>query len=205
MARTSIASTLALAAAAAVLAGCASTATPRRDGRGHRRAGTREEHRQPRDGQSVTGLRQPGQRHGSPWCRWAMACTSPVRSAGCKPGDTRGFHIHEKGDCSAADATSAGGHFNPGAQAHGRSGHGAHHAGDTDNIVADAKGVARSRRARQRRDPGRRRGERHRRPRGHRACGRRRLHHAADRQRRCAGGLRGDQGRAVTSWQTSET
>ena len=62
---------------------------------------------------------------------------------GLKPGDTRGFHIHEKGDCSAADASSAGGHFNPGAQAHGRSGHGAHHAGDTDNIVADAKGVAR--------------------------------------------------------------
>ena len=62
---------------------------------------------------------------------------------GLKPGDVRGFHIHEKGDCSAADASSAGGHFNPGAQAHGRAGHGAHHAGDTDNIVADAKGVAR--------------------------------------------------------------
>jgi len=62
---------------------------------------------------------------------------------GLKPGDTRGFHIHEKGDCSAADASTAGGHFNPAAQAHGRSGHGAHHAGDTDNIVANAKGVAR--------------------------------------------------------------
>src|SRR5688572_4266111 len=24
-----------------------------------------------------------------------------------------GFHVHEKGDCSAPDATSAGGHFNP--------------------------------------------------------------------------------------------
>ena len=35
-----------------------------------------------------------------------------------------------------------GGHFNPGGQAHGRAGQGAHHAGDTDNIVADAKGVA---------------------------------------------------------------
>ena len=62
---------------------------------------------------------------------------------GLTPGDGRGFHIHEKGDCSAADASTAGGHFNPGAQAHGRSGHGAHHAGDTDNIVADARGVAR--------------------------------------------------------------
>ena len=62
---------------------------------------------------------------------------------GLKPGDTRGFHIHEKGDCSAADASTAGGHFNPAAQAHGRSGQGPHHAGDTDNIVADARGVAR--------------------------------------------------------------
>ena len=62
---------------------------------------------------------------------------------GLKPGDIRGFHIHEKGDCSAADASSAGGHFNPGAQAHGRAGQGAHHAGDTDNLVADANGVAR--------------------------------------------------------------
>ena len=61
---------------------------------------------------------------------------------GLKPGDMRGFHIHEKGDCSAADASTAGGHFNPAAQAHGRSGHGAHHAGDTDNLVADATGVA---------------------------------------------------------------
>lgn len=62
---------------------------------------------------------------------------------GLKPGDIRGFHIHEKGDCSAADASSAGGHFNPAAQAHGRAGQGAHHAGDTDNLVADANGVAR--------------------------------------------------------------
>ena len=62
---------------------------------------------------------------------------------GLMPGSRHGFHIHEKGDCSAADASSAGGHFNPGAQAHGRAGQGAHHAGDTDNLVADASGVAR--------------------------------------------------------------
>ena len=62
---------------------------------------------------------------------------------GLKAGDVRGFHIHERGDCSAADASSAGGHFNPAGSAHGRAGQGAHHAGDTDNIVADARGVAR--------------------------------------------------------------
>ena len=62
---------------------------------------------------------------------------------GLPAGGRHGFHIHEKGDCSAADASSAGGHFNPTAQPHGRAGQGAHHAGDADNLVADGKGVAR--------------------------------------------------------------
>lgn len=61
---------------------------------------------------------------------------------GLQPGSSHGFHIHEKGDCSAVDASSAGGHFNPAAQPHGRAGQGPHHAGDTDNLVADARGVA---------------------------------------------------------------
>ncbi len=61
---------------------------------------------------------------------------------GFRPGSSHGFHIHEKGDCSAADASSAGGHFNPTAQPHGRAMQGAHHAGDSDNITADAKGLA---------------------------------------------------------------
>ena len=61
---------------------------------------------------------------------------------GFSPGSSHGFHIHEKGDCSAADASSAGGHFNPAGQPHGRAMQGAHHAGDSDNIVADANGVA---------------------------------------------------------------
>ena len=56
---------------------------------------------------------------------------------------THAIHIHEKGDCSAVDATSAGPHFNPDAQPHGRVGAGPHHGGDMDNIVADARGVAR--------------------------------------------------------------
>ena len=50
--------------------------------------------------------------------------------------------IHEKGDCSAADASSAGGHFNPTGQPHGRASAPKHHAGDSDNLVADAQGVA---------------------------------------------------------------
>lgn len=62
---------------------------------------------------------------------------------GFAPGSTHGFHIHETGDCSAADATSAGGHFNPTGQPHGKSESGAHHLGDIDNIRSDASGVAR--------------------------------------------------------------
>lgn len=62
---------------------------------------------------------------------------------GLTPNSEHGFHVHETGDCSAADASSAGGHFNPSGSPHGRMDVGAHHAGDIDNIVAGADGVAR--------------------------------------------------------------
>jgi Cu-Zn family superoxide dismutase len=62
--------------------------------------------------------------------------------SGLKPDTEHGFHVHEKGDCSAPDAKSAGDHFNPTSSAHGRVSAPVHHAGDTDNIVADATGVA---------------------------------------------------------------
>ncbi|MCK6406870.1 MAG: superoxide dismutase family protein [Rhodocyclaceae bacterium] len=61
--------------------------------------------------------------------------------SGLTPG-AHGFHIHEKGDCSAPDATSAGGHFNPHGKPHGHPGHGEHHAGDMPELVADASGNA---------------------------------------------------------------
>jgi len=61
---------------------------------------------------------------------------------GLAPGSSHGFHVHETGDCSAADAASAGGHFNPEASVHGRAGSRHHHAGDIDNLVAGADGVA---------------------------------------------------------------
>lgn len=55
------------------------------------------------------------------------------------PGSQVGFHIHEKGVCEG-DATSAGGHFNPGGTAHGQPGKG--HAGDLPMLHADANGTA---------------------------------------------------------------
>jgi Cu-Zn family superoxide dismutase len=57
------------------------------------------------------------------------------------PGD-HGFHIHENGDCSADDGTSAGGHFNPQAMPHAARDAGRRHGGDLGNITADASGRA---------------------------------------------------------------
>lgn len=60
---------------------------------------------------------------------------------GLTPGK-HGFHIHEKGDCSAADFTSAGGHFNPTKVKHGSPTDPEHHVGDFGNLEANDQGVA---------------------------------------------------------------
>ena len=61
---------------------------------------------------------------------------------GLKPNAPHGFHVHEKGDCSSGDAMSAGGHFNPTGQPHGRHAAATHHAGDLPSLQADSRGVA---------------------------------------------------------------
>lgn len=58
---------------------------------------------------------------------------------GLTPGE-HALHLHEKGDCSAPDATSAGGHWNPGGMDHGKRGEGQYHAGDVINLTADENG-----------------------------------------------------------------
>jgi Cu-Zn family superoxide dismutase len=52
------------------------------------------------------------------------------------------IHLHENGDCSAADGTSAGGHWNPAEDDHGKRGENEYHAGDIDNFTVgeDGKG-----------------------------------------------------------------
>ena len=52
-------------------------------------------------------------------------------------------HIHEKGDCSATDGSSAGGHWNPAKNDHGKWGSEHFHMGDIGNLVADKDGTAR--------------------------------------------------------------
>lgn len=52
-------------------------------------------------------------------------------------------HIHEKGDCSATDGSSAGGHWNPAKDDHGKWGSEHFHMGDIGNLTADKEGTAR--------------------------------------------------------------
>lgn len=60
---------------------------------------------------------------------------------GVEPGE-HGSHVHEKGDCSAPDGASAGGHFNPHGHDHGLPGAHKRHLGDLGNIAVgqDGKG-----------------------------------------------------------------
>lgn len=59
---------------------------------------------------------------------------------GLTPGE-HAIHLHESSDCSAADGSSAGGHWNPTNQPHGKWGAEAgYHKGDIGNFTADADG-----------------------------------------------------------------
>lgn len=58
------------------------------------------------------------------------------------PEGMHGAHIHETGDCSATDFTSAGGHWNPTGANHGTESEAPNpHAGDLPNIVIAADGT----------------------------------------------------------------
>ena len=59
--------------------------------------------------------------------------TINVALDGVSPG-THGVHLHMKGDCSAGDFTSAGGHLNPGGAQHGTSNPQGAHLGDLPNV-----------------------------------------------------------------------
>jgi superoxide dismutase, Cu-Zn family len=113
------------AAAAALLAGCASmTAAP-----------AAVATLTPTTGNATTGTVRFAQQGGK------VLVSGEIR--GLKPNAEHGFHVHEKGDCSSGDGNSAGGHYNPAGTPHGRHGAAPHHAGDLQSVRADAAGVAR--------------------------------------------------------------
>lgn len=61
--------------------------------------------------------------------------TFNLNVTGAAPG-VHALHLHQNGDCSADDATSAGGHWNPAETDHGkRMESAAFHAGDIDNMT----------------------------------------------------------------------
>ena len=113
-----------LASITVLLAGCAGmeTAGPRADATLEARSGSTVN--------GTVGFQSVGQK-----------VRVEARVAGLTPG-AHGFHVHEAGDCSAADASSAKGHFNPASKSHGHHDGAERHAGDMPNLMADASGKA---------------------------------------------------------------
>jgi superoxide dismutase, Cu-Zn family len=68
--------------------------------------------------------------------------TLDIKIAGADPGP-HAVHLHEKGDCTAPDGASAGGHWNPTHEDHGKWGTAPFHHGDIGviQVGADGKGT----------------------------------------------------------------
>jgi len=66
--------------------------------------------------------------------------TLVLHVTGAPPG-AHGAHIHEKGDCSDAEAKSAGGHWNPAGHKHGAPPPDGAHLGDLGNLTVGADGT----------------------------------------------------------------
>lgn len=87
---------------------------------------------EPKSGSNVSGSITFTQENGS--------VTMVATMEGLTEG-THAIHIHEKSDCSSPDGTSAGGHWNPTNQPHGKWGAPeGYHKGDIGNFTAGADG-----------------------------------------------------------------
>lgn len=80
---------------------------------------------QPKSGSSVEGAAQFVEQDGK------VTLTLKLKNLAAGP---HAVHLHDKGDCSAPDAASAGPHWNPGEESHGQWGHPPHHLGDVGNV-----------------------------------------------------------------------
>jgi Cu-Zn family superoxide dismutase len=64
-----------------------------------------------------------------------------AKTKGLTPG-VHAIHIHEKADCSSPDGKSAGGHWNPTFEDHGKWGsENGYHKGDIGNFMVDNNGI----------------------------------------------------------------
>lgn len=120
----------ALALASAALASCATTPEM-----GEREAPSAEARLMPVPGYSLTGI-----------ARFEPAMFSRVTlrvEVTQAPQGRFAVHIHERGDCSAPDALSAGEHWNPASSPHGKYDSGANHLGDLENLNVDETGRGR--------------------------------------------------------------
>jgi Cu-Zn family superoxide dismutase len=88
---------------------------------------------EPKSGSNVTGTATFTEKNGE--------VTLVAKLTGLTPG-IHAIHIHEKSDCSAADGTSTGGHWNPTFKKHGKFGVGEYHKGDIGNFTANVNGKA---------------------------------------------------------------
>lgn len=89
---------------------------------------------EPRSGSSATGTATFTEKDGR--------VEVVVEVSNATPGN-HGLHVHDTGDCSSADALTAGSHFNPDNQPHDGLGPGPHHAGDLTNITVGSDGRGR--------------------------------------------------------------
>jgi Cu-Zn family superoxide dismutase len=92
---------------------------------------------EPASGSNVTGEATFSEENGTVLFELTVENLSPGEHA---------VHLHENGDCTAADASSAGGHWNPTMKPHGKRGEGsAFHKGDIGNMTVnnDGKGSLR--------------------------------------------------------------
>ena len=120
----------------AALAGCETTSTPSASSAAESRAApvTATAQLKPTQGNTAAGTVS--------FTQQGLRVDVRVQVTGLTPNQEHGFHVHEKGDCSAPDASSAGAHFNTTGTKHGAREHMSAHTGDMGNIVADDSGKA---------------------------------------------------------------
>lgn len=112
-------------------------------------AGADDQKQQQQGSKQATATLQPSKAPGMDDVKGTVRFTAAPKGVlvraqvtGLTPNQKHGFHIHEKGDLSAADLSSAGGHFNPTGHGHGGTDTEERHGGDLGNLTADASGKA---------------------------------------------------------------